>query len=416
MNGSEPHRVNLNNPFIALRHPNFRYYSIGMIVSLIGTWMQNIAQPWLAYSLTQSPLLLSLIGALQFTPVLLFSLFAGVVIDKYPKKKILILTQSASLVITLLLALLVWTGEVRYWHILILATALGAANTLDMPARQAFVIELVGKDDLMNAIALNSTVFNLSRVIGPAIAGIIMATSGVASCFFINAFSFAAVLISLIFIKPIALPKNQLIKKRIWEEVKEGLRYIRQSPILVETLLAIAIVGTFAPNFSVLVPVFAKLVLNQQESGFGFLMSFLGIGSLLGAIFVAASSRTGPKRYLLTIVPFSVGLFLILTGFANTFILTGFLLALTGFFFVAFTSNANSTLQLNSSNKYRGRVMSAYALVFGGSTPIGNLYAGAITDRINARMGFLACGAAILILMAVLMIGQYSRRRNQLHR
>ena len=403
------HSTNLNNPFIALRHPNFRYYSVGMIVSLIGTWMQNIAQPWLAYTLTQSPILLSLIGALQFTPVLLFSLFAGVIIDKFPKKKILILTQTASLVITLLLAVLVWTGQVRYWHILILSTALGLVNTFDMPARQTFVIELVGKDDLMNAIALNSTVFNLSRIVGPAIAGIIMATSGVAACFFINSFSFAAVLISLFFIKPLALPKPAVVKKRILAEVGAGLRYIRQNPVLVESLLAVAIVGTFAPNFGVLVPVFAKDILKQQESGFGFLMSFLGVGSFLGAMFIAASSRTGPKRYLLTVVPFLIGLFLILNGCAGTFVLAALSLALTGFFFVSFTSNANSTLQLNTGNDYRGRVMSAYSLVLSGSTPIGNLYAGAFTDRISARAGFIACGAAILVLMVPLLI--HIRRR-----
>lgn len=400
----------LNNPFIALRHRNFRYFSIGMTVSLIGTWMQAVAQPWLAYTLTQSALLLSLIGALQFLPVLLFSLPAGVIIDRYDKKKILILTQSASLLITLTLAVLVWTGHVQYWHILIMATLLGFANTLDMPARQTFVIEMVGKEDLMNAIALNSTIFNLCRIIGPAAAGLIMGAAGVAWCFFINAVSFAAVLISLFFIRPIPQPARPPISKKIFAEVKNGLHYIFQNPVLVESLLAVAIVGTFIPNFGVLVPVFAKTILLQQEAGFGFLMAFIGVGSLIGAMFVASLSKCGPKRYLLTIAPFAVGLFMLLTGYTDTFWQTALLLALTGCFFVAFTSNANSILQLNSSNEYRGRVMSVYALVFGGSTPLGNLYAGAFADQFSARIGFAACGAAVLVLMVPLLI--YMKRKS----
>ncbi len=400
----------LNNPFTALRHPNFRYFSLGMTVSLIGTWMQNVAQPWLAYSLTHSALLLSLIGALQFLPVLLFSLPAGVIIDRFPKKKILILTQSASLLITLTLAVLVWTGHVQYWHILICATALGFANTLDMPARQAFVIEMVGKPDLMNAIALNSTIFNLCRIIGPAVAGLIMGTAGVAWCFFINAISFAAVLISLFFIKPLVQPARPPVSQRVFAEVKNGLRYIFKDPILVESLLAVLIVGTFIPNFSVLVPVFAKEILIQQESGFGFLIAAVGVGSLVGAMFVASLSRKGPRRYMLTVVPFVTGLFMLLTGLTATFLMTFILLALTGCFFVAFTSTANSMLQLNSSNEYRGRVMSVYALVFGGSTPIGNLFAGIFADQFDARYGFIACGAAVLLLMVPLLL--YMRRQN----
>ena len=404
MNIRLPGRANLNNPFTALRHPNFRYYSIGMMVSLIGTWMQNIAQPWLAYTLTRSPFLLSLIGALQFLPLLLFSLFAGVIIDKYPKKNILIFTQSASMVITLFLAILVWTGQIRYWHILVLATLVGFVNTLDMPARQSFVIEMVGKGDLMNAIALNSTVFNLSRVIGPALAGIVMAYAGIAACFFINAFSFAAVLVSLFFIKPITVTQVVQPVIKMTAAIKEGVRYILDRKVLKDTLLAVAIVSTFAMNYNVLVPVFAKEVLNQQETGFGFLMSFMGIGSLLGAIFIAATSHSGPKRYVLTIFPLCVGAFLIMNGLVSTFVFAAIFLMLSGFCFVAFASNANSILQLNSSNQYRGRVMSIYSLIFGGSTPLGNLYAGAIAEKAGAAAGFLACGAIILVLMVVLLI------------
>ncbi len=397
--------ANLNNPFISLRHKNFRYYWFGMCISQIGTWMQNIAQPLLAYKLTDSPFLLGLVGALQFLPVLLFSLFAGVIIDRFPKKKLLIITQSASMLITLILAILAFTGEIRYWHLIIMASAIGMANTLDMPARQSFVIELVGKEDLMNAIALNSTVFNISRIIGPAIAGILMEYSGVAFCFFANAISFGAVLISLFFIKPQKLENGEVEKgKTIFQNIGEGLRYILRSEILFSTIIIMAIVGTFAPNFSVLIPVFTSKILHMKEAGFGYLMSFMGVGSLFGAVYVAAFSRSGPKRIILRIVPVAVGLLLILIAFTDKFILTGLVLAITGFFFVMFSSSSNSALQLNTDNEYRGRVMSIYTLVFAGSTPIGNLFAGAMTQFFNARIGFVSCGAAIVVLMIPILI------------
>lgn len=404
MNVTNDIKKTFNNPFTALKHKNFRYYWIGMCVSLIGTWMQNIAQPWLAYTLTNSPFLLSLIGIAQFTPMLIFSLFAGVVIDKFSKKKILLFTQSASLVITLILAILVWTGKVQYWHILIMATALGIVNTVDMPSRQSVIIELVGKEDLMNAIALNSMVFNLARIVGPAIAGIVMGYAGIAICFFVNAISFCAVVISLLFIKLNSAAKKYKDNTRVLEEIKDGLKYIYHKKILLYTTLILTIVGTFAPNFNVLVPVFAKEILNQNETGFGILMSFMGFGSFLGAMFIATLSKSGPKKFIVYIVPLIVGAALIITGYSNVYLLTGIFLAVTGFFFIAFTSSANSTLQLNSSNEYRGRVMSVYTLVFSGSTPVGNLYAGLFAEHFSARVGFAACGGIIILLMIPLLL------------
>jgi MFS family permease len=409
-------KTKFSNPFTALKHKNFRYYWIGMCVSTTGTWMQNIAQPWLAYKLTNSPFLLSLITALQFMPVLLFSLFAGVIIDKIPKKKILIFTQSASLLITLVLAILVLSGHIKYWHILVAATALGFVNTLDMPARQSFVVELVGKEDLMNGIALNSMMFNLSRIIGPAIAGIVMGYAGIATCFFANSLSFGAVLISLFFIKPMIMKKALKAEKdekneNIFLNILEGLKYILRHDILFATLLVMAVVGTFAPNFSVLVPVFSTRILHQNEAGFGFLMSFMGVGSFIGAMLIATLSKSGPKKFILYIVPVIVGAFLIIVGYTNIYFLTAVTLALTGFFFVMFSSSANSAMQLNSSNEYLGRVMSVYSLVFAGSTPLGSLYAGAITDRFNARIGFAACGAIIILLMIPIYVYLVKRNR-----
>lgn len=394
----------VNNPFSSLKYRNFRYYWLGMCVSLIGTWMQNIAQPWLAYTLTKSPFLLSLIGTLQFTPVMIFSLFAGVIIDRFSKKKILILTQTLSLIITFILAILVWTGNIRYWHILIMSTLLGIVNTFDMPARQSFVIELVDKKNLMNAIALNSMVFNIARIIGPALAGLVMGYMGMAVCFFANAVSFAAVLVGLFFIKPNEIIVNRKAETNILREIKDGLKYIFHNDILTYTILIMTVVGTFVPNFNVLIPVFVKEVLKQNETGFGILMSFMGFGSFLGAMYIAAKSKSGPKNFIIRVVPLLVGILLIATGYSNTFLVTGILLAVTGLFFISFCSSANSTLQLNSSSEYRGRVMSVYTLVFAGSTPIGNLYAGAFADKFGGRIGFVSCGTITVILMIFIYI------------
>ncbi len=393
-----------NNPFIALRHKNFAFYLTGMCFSLIGTWMQNVAQPWLAYSLTQSPFLLSLVGILQFLPMLFFSLFAGVIIDRFPKKKILIFTQSASLLITFVLAILVWSGRVQYWHILIAATCLGFVNTLDMPTRQSFVIEMVGKEDLLNAIALNSSIFNAARILGPALAGMVMGYVGVSACFFINSISFAAVIISLFFIKPVneALPQKKDINAL--HSIIEGLKYIKQSDVLIKTLLTTLIVGAFGMNINVILPVFTKLVLHQGEAGFGFLMSFMGAGSFIGSMFMAVMSRRGPQSFIIRFFPFLISALLIYNSFTRLYFLLAIGLAATGFCFVSFSATANSTIQFNTEDKYRGRVMSVYTLVFGGSTPIGNFYAGLITENFGPSAGFFSCGMMIILLMLLVLI------------
>jgi MFS family permease len=403
-------RQNLNNPFAALKHKSFRYYWLGMCVSLIGTWMQNIAQPWLAYTLTSSAFLLALVSALQFTPMLLFSLFAGAWIDKFPKKSIILFTQSASLVITLAFAVLNSTGVIRYWHILVLAALIGVVNTLDMPTRQAFVIELVGKEDLMNAIALNSSVFNLARIVGPALAGIVMGIWGLTVCFYANAISFGAVIISMLLIKPEHVQDIRQSSGTILKQIGDGLKYVGKTPILLETILSTAIIGTFAFNTSVLVPVFAKEILGQKETGFGLLMSLMGIGSFIGAITMAFMSKSGPNKAILNILPVVIAFFLAMTGFTSLYGLTGACLAVLGFSIVWFSSTANSTVQIHTNGEYRGRVMSIYTLVFGGLVPIGNLYAGAIANSFGPRIGFVACGLIIALLYAALL---YVRRKGR---
>ena len=401
----------LNNPFLSLKHKNYRYYFFGMCISTIGTWMQNTAQPWLAYSLTKSALLLSVVSALQFLPALLFSLFAGVLIDRLPKKRMLIITQSLSLIITFVLWLLVQSGGIKYWHLLITATLLGFVNTLDMPLRQAFVVEMVGHEDLMNAIALNSLTFNVARMIGPSIAGILMGAFGVASCFLINSLSFVAVLISLFFIHPIpsGVPEETSAQS-VFACIGDGLKYIFRNEYLFITMLFMFVVSVFALNYGVTIPVFATQVLGLKETGYGFLMSALGVGALTGALVVAALSKSGPRRFILYIMPAMTGLILILIGNTNSFLTTSLSLALGGFLFVTYLSTANSNLQIHTEDRYRGRVMSVYSLIVAGSTPIGNLFVGVADNWYGARMGFIASGIAVVVFIVPIYIFMFARR------
>jgi MFS family permease len=402
---------NFNNPFIAFKNRNFRYYWFGWMFSLIGTWMQNIAQPWLAYKLTNSPFLLSLVATLQFLPMLFLSLFAGVLLDRFSKRKVLLITQSCLLVITMAPAILIWTGQIQYWHLLVLAALMGIVNSIDMPARQSFVVEMVGKDNTLNAVSLTSATFNTARIVGPAIAGITMSVSGPAWCFFINSLSFGALLLALAFIKPAWQTAHRMQSRNIFVNIKEGLLYVRNDSNISKTLLIIAIVATFGMNHQVIVPVFTKVVLKGQEAGFGFMMSCIGAGSLFGALGVATMSKNGPQRFNLQIAPIIVGVIITLISFIPaTFYYYAICLFILGFFFVSFSSSSNSNIQMSSSNEYRGRVMSIYAIVFSGSTPLGSLYAGFFTDHFGPRAGYFACGVMILFLISIVMLVRLKRQ------
>lgn len=389
--------------FPALIHKNFRIYWLGQCISLIGTWMQSIGQTWLVLSLTGSPLLLGLLGAIQFLPITLFSLFAGVVIDKYPKRTILLITQFISMILAFTLSALVFTHTVRYEYVLILALILGFSNTIDMPTRQAFTIEMAGKEDLMNAIALNSATFNLARIVGPAIGALVMAAFGAGWCFLLNGFSFMAVLISLfkIEIKPYVRKKvsNDMLK-----EIKDGLKYIASEPALLQTVLLVLIIGIFIFNFNILIPVFTKNVLHQNEKVYGFLMSALGVGSLFGALMVSVKSKSGPNLRVLMGSSITVSIMLILVSFTKTYYYTAILLVITGIFNIWFSTTANSTLQITAKDEYRGRVMSVYSLVFAGASPIGNMLAGLATDKLGANISFLLSGVLSIVLIAFLRL------------
>lgn len=405
-------KTKLAHNFPALTHPNFRYFWFGQCLSLLGTWMQKTAQQWLVYDMTKSPLLLGLLGVAQFGPVLLLSLYAGVFVDRYPKKKILYLTQALLMLQAFIFALLVITGRGQYWHILILALIMGFANTLDMPARQSFVIELVGKEDLMSGIALNSAIVNLAKIVGPALAGVAITFLGMSTCFIINGFSFIAVLIGLFFVHTdYSGAKTQ--DRGIIADITEGIKYIAERKVLWRAILAMLAVGTFAMNSDVITPVFASEVLHKQVSGYSSLLTAMGLGSFIAALVVSSRSNRGPDHHILYGSAAIVCLFYMLLGAVHNFYISLLAFFIIGFFSVSFMTTVNSTIQLNSDDLHRGRAMSVYSLVFMGTTPIGNLFAGAVSEELGANTGFFACGIIALFFLVVPILAGTRNKHSQ---
>jgi MFS family permease len=319
--------------------------------------------------------------------MMLFSLYAGTLVDKFPKRKMLIFTQSSLAILAVVLASLTYLEFVKYWHVLVLALLLGTVNTLDMPTRQSFFIELVGKEDLMNAIALNSTIFNLARIIGPATAGLLIGIVGIGICFYINALSFIAVITSLWMIN---VPIRETVRpnihsfKNATNDIREGLIYIGKNIFIKYPLMLLAFISLFLLNFNVLIPVYAQQNLNQNAAGYGFLMTSMGIGSFVAALTLAALSKAGPSLKYLICGAFGSSIFMVLLGLEDNYLLACLILFVIGFSMIVFTALVNTTIQLKSDDCIRGRVMSVYAFVFGGVTPIGSLLAGNITEYAGA--------------------------------
>jgi len=407
--GSRVSTKMIRSGFPALQHRNFRLFWFGQCISLIGSWMQNIGQAWLVLELTHSALKLSIVTTMQFLPMMIFSLYAGTLVDRFPKRKVLIFTQSTLAVLAAVLATLTYFKVVEYWQLLILALLLGIVNTLDIPTRQAFVIELVGREDLTNAIALNSSVFNLGRIIGPAVAGLLIGLVGLATCFYLNAISFIAVITNLWLIRvPEKVTRNREFGslKCIFHDINEGLRYINQKEIIKQPLLLLALISTFVMNFNILVPVFARQELNQNATGYGLLMTSMGIGSFLGSLTLVARSHKNPKLRYLVGGALGMSFFLVILALEKNFQLSCITLFLIGFCSIIFTTLVNTTIQLNSSDEMRGRVMSAYTLVFGGVIPIGSLFTGQVTEYVGAPgcmmisgiIGILATAYSICVM------------------
>jgi MFS family permease len=400
----------LRSTFPALTHRNFRLFFVGQCVSLIGTWMQNIGQAWLVLQLTSgqadAPFKLGLVSALQFLPMMLFSLFAGTLVDRFPKRTVLIVTQS-SLAVATITAL----GVARYWHVLVLALLLGVVQTLDLPTRQSFFVELVGKEDLMNAIGLNSTLFNLARILGPAVAGLLISLVGIAACFYLNAASFLAVIAGLALMRiPRSMEPRPVVRTfgTVLLDIREGLVYVRHTPAILYPLLLLAILSTFVINFNVLVPIFATQNLGQEAAGYGLLMTSLGLGSFLGALRITTKSKSGARFSVLFGGAAGMCILLPILGLERSYPLACATLIGIGFCTISFTTLVNTKIQLTTEDRMRGRVMSLFSLVFGGVIPFGSLYAGKLTEVAGATGCMLVSG--VLGLAGTLFIYWRLRR------
>jgi MFS family permease len=394
--------------FLALRHRNFRLFWFGQLISLIGTWMQTVGQAWLVLELTHSAWLLGVVGALQFLPVMLLSLFGGVLADRLPKRTVLLFTQSSAMLQAFALWALVATGQVHLWHVLVLASLLGLTNSLDMPTRQAFVVEMVGREDLPNAVALNSSLFNLARIVGPGLGGLIIAWLGVAPLFLLNAISFIPVIAGIALIdmrqlhasvKPSDLLKDAPRKSTI-QSLREGLAYVMRTPAVLLIIAVLGVISLFGINFNVVLPLFATDVLHTGPEGFGFISSAFGLGSLISALWLAWSNQKPSIHYMLI----NAFAFCILEGafaISHLFALSLILIAAVGFAQIAFSATANTTLQTVSPDHLRGRVMSVYMLVFAGSIPLGNLFTGGMAHLFGAPIALFV--EASLSMIAVIV-------------
>jgi MFS family permease len=397
--------------FQALRIRNYRLYWLGQLVSLTGTWMQTTAQGWLVLQLTQSPLAIGLATMFQFLPALLLSLFGGAIADRLPKYRLILFTQIAAFVQAVIFTLLVATGQIQLWQVYLLALALGLINALDTPARQSFVVELVGREALPNAVALNSLLFNGARVLGPGAAGILIAQLGLAPAFGLNALSFVAVIGSLLLIRPQELRATPPAPGRgsMLEGIREGLSYTWRTPQVRLIMIVMAFVGTFGYNFNVVLPLLAGFVLHTDATGFGALSAALGIGSLLGALAVAYIGKVSQRRLLLGAAAFCM--ILGVTALTPLLSVTLVLLAALGFAGIMFTTSANTLLQLTVPDALRGRVLSLYWMLFAGSTPIGALLIGALSRSIGVPETLLICAG--LALLGVGIGAAYGRRAAQ---
>ena len=384
--------------FAALAIPNYRRYFAGQSISLIGTWMQMAAQSWLVLTLTGSAATLGLIVALQTLPVLLLGPYGGVVADRVDKRRLMVCLQIAMGLQALVLGLLTVAGAVQLWEIGALAALLGLNNAFENPARQAFMLELVGAESLRNAVSLNSVIVNVARMIGPAVAGVLIATVGEGVCFLVNAASFAAVVASLMLLDRAALAPSPP-SGREPGQLREGLRYVRANPELAVPLLMMALAGCLAYEFQVTLPVMARQGLHVGATGFGFMTAAMGLGAVIGGLLVAMKGRTGLP--MLVAAASAFGVVLLLASAAPNLPVELVVLALAGGASIAFMSGGNSTLQLASAPSMRGRVMSLWFVAFQGSTPIGGPLVGWVMGWAGARAGLGLGGVACLLVAAL---------------
>jgi predicted MFS family arabinose efflux permease len=391
----------------ALNHPDYRGFFLAQLVALVSGWMHTVAQSWLVLQLTDSPLKLGLIGTLQFAPILMFSIVTGAIADRLPKRRLLVATNLVLAGLALVLAALVASGQVRYWHVGVVAVLAGLVQTLDSPARQSLMAELVGKADLANAVALNSAAFNAARIVGPAVGGLMIARFGVVPAFIVNAVGILVVAAALA-----RLPVRAATTRRgttMLQEIAEGVRYALRTPVIRLVLGLLFCVSITVFNFTVYVPLLARHVLGLGAEGFGFLMAGLGVGAVTGALTVGFRSGGPPSlRTMVGAAALALTCLLSLSAARAVWVALP-LLFLTGFFGLILVASCNTRLQLAAPDELRGRMMSLYTLVWGGVFPIGAFTVGAISEAWGVSTAFFVQGSAGLIGLVVLAL--WWRRR-----
>lgn len=398
--------------FKSLRTRNYRLYFAGQIVSLSGTWMQSVAQAWLVLKLSGSGVDLGIVTALQFLPILLAGPWGGVVADRVDKRKLIAVTQTCAAVLALVLGILTVTGVVQLWMVYVMAMLLGTVNLVDNPTRQAFVMEMVGRDDVPNAVSLNSVVVNAARIVGPAFAGLLIATVGIGICFLLNSASFAAVIVAFALMRPDELHRGAPVPRKRGQLV-EGLRYVWSHGELRTPLLLMAVVGTLAYNFSVVFPLLVERSFHSGAGTYGILYSVMGAGAVMGGLVIAARSRATPALLAGSMLGF--GAALVAAATMPSLALEIAVMLPVGAGSTAFIATSNSLLQLQATPEMRGRVMALFSVVFLGSTPIGGPLIGWIAQQWGPRVA-LGVGAVATIgagFVAAVFVRR-SRRRSAL--
>lgn len=387
----------------ALNQAEYRRFFWAQLVAQIGSWMQSVAQAWLVLQLTDSPFLLGLIGTLQFGPVLLFSVFSGAVADRFVKRRILIATQATLAVQAVGLGALAWSGHAEYWHVAALAMVLGFANVIEMPARQSYVADIVGREDLINAVALNSASFNAARIVGPAVAGVMIGQFGVVPAFFVNGVGHLVVIAALLTLTTTGKPAARSITG-VLADIAQGIRHALSTP-RIRLLLGLLFVVSFSVfNFSVYVPLLAKTVLGLGAEGFGYLMAALGVGAVAGALTVGASSGREPSIMTMFIEATLAcgGLFLMFS--VRHVAVAALMLVAIGYTGTMLVATCNTALQLAAPDALRGRIMSLYVLIWGGSFPIGAFLVGAISEAWGVPRAFAVMGGFGLATLLALSL------------
>ena len=388
----------------ALRHRNYRLYFFGQITSMVGTWMQTVAQAWLVYRLTKSSALLGAVGFTSQIPVLLLAPFGGAVADRYPKHPIIVATQVASMILAFVLAALTLTGSIQIWEIFVLSALLGVVNAFDFPARQAFNVEMVGKADLMNAVALNVSIVNASRIVGPAVAGILVAILGEGWCFFGNGVSFLAVIAGLLRMR-LAPDEEAQHSGSPLENIREGYRFIRSQRALYSLLLLVATMSLTAMPYSTMMPIFAGDILHGGPQALGLLMGCGGIGALAAAVRLASRRDLGGLEHWMIGGGVAGGVLLAAFACSRSFALSLAIMAPMGFGMMTALGASNTLLQSMAPDRLRGRIMSFHTMMFFGTAPVGSLVAGAVAEKFGAPLTVSIGGLVSAAAYAIFWMG-----------